>query len=53
MSPVSAQMPLQVGVTIETMAPLGEKNLTHSFQRQSAALSDRNRALSEFLFQFA
>ncbi|KAG0296987.1 hypothetical protein BGZ96_008023 [Linnemannia gamsii] len=45
MSPVSARTPLQVGIAIETRAPPGEKNLTHSFQRRSAALSDVNPAL--------
>ncbi|KAF9142082.1 hypothetical protein BG015_001051, partial [Linnemannia schmuckeri] len=44
-SSVSAQTPLQVGVTIETMTPPGEKSLIHSFQRRSAALSNCNRTI--------
>ncbi|KAF8947080.1 hypothetical protein BGZ47_010325 [Haplosporangium gracile] len=45
MSSVGAQTPLQVDVAVETMAPPSEKSLTHSFQRRSAALSDRNRTI--------
>lgn len=52
MSSVSAKTPLQVGVTVETMTPPGEKSLTHSYQRRDASLSDRNRTIGEFLFAF-
>ncbi|KAG9072144.1 hypothetical protein KI688_006368 [Linnemannia hyalina] len=45
MSSVSATTPLQVGVTVETMAPPGEKTLIHSHQCRTASLSDRNRTI--------
>ncbi|KAF9143424.1 hypothetical protein BGX30_000490 [Mortierella sp. GBA39] len=45
MSSVSATTPLQVCVTVETMAPPGEKTLTHSYQCRAASLSDRNRTI--------